>query len=299
MTPVSWKGLLIELRPTQWTKNFVLFAGLVFSKSAGDADLALRSLAAFVCFCLASGAVYIVNDIADRERDRLHPVKRARPIASGAVSPGAAGVWAVVLAIVSAGGAFALGSSFFVTFLIFLGLNFAYSFKLKQVMALDVLSIAIGFVIRAIAGVEVLAEVRPGIELSPWLLVCTLFLALFLGLGKRRAELAELEEEASRHRRALANYSVALLNQMIAMVSAATVIAYAIYTISPGTVEKFHTEKLVYTVPFVVYGLWRYLYLVFEMRGGGNPSEVLLTDAPLLANVLLWILVSAGILYLS
>lgn len=296
---MSWHGLLIELRPRQWTKNLVLFAGLVFSKSAADPALSLRSVLGFICFCLASGAVYIVNDLTDKEKDKLHPVKRNRPIASGRLSPGAAVGWALFLVAVTTVLAFYLGTSFFAVFVIFLALNFSYSFKLKQIMALDVLSIAVGFVLRAIAGVEVLVGAEPGIELSPWLLVCTLFLALFLSLGKRRAELAELDQDAERHRESLANYSMVLLNQMIAMVSAATVIAYSIYTISPGTVQKFHTEKLVYTIPFVVYGLWRYLYLIFERRSGGNPSEVLLTDAPLLINVLAWVLVSAGILYLS
>jgi 4-hydroxybenzoate polyprenyltransferase len=296
---LSLHGLLVELRPRQWTKNLVLFAGLVFSKSATDPALAVRSLLGFVCFCLASGAVYIINDIADREQDRLHPVKRNRPIAAGVLKPSVAAAWAIVLIIATTVLAFILGGSFFVVFLIFLALNLFYSFKLKQIMGLDVLAIAVGFVLRAIAGVDVLAKAEPGIELSPWLLVCTLFLALFLGLGKRRAELAQLDEDAQRHRKSLANYSIGLLNQMIAMVSAATVISYSIYTISPGTVQKFHTEKLVYTIPFVVYGLWRYLYLVSEREGGGNPSEVLLTDAPLLVTVLLWVLVAAGVLYLS
>ena len=292
-------GLLAELRPRQWTKNLVLFAGLVFSKNATDADLAVRSLLAFVCFCFASGAVYIINDITDREQDRLHPVKRHRPIASGLLNPGVAAGWAIALVAATTALALYLGGTFPAVFAVFLVLNLSYSFKLKQIMGLDVLAIAVGFVLRAIAGVEVLAKSQPEIELSPWLLVCTLFLALFLGLGKRRAELSQLVENAERHRKSLANYSIGLLNQMIAMVSAATVISYSIYTISPGTVQKFHTEKLVYTVPFVVYGLWRYLYLVFEKEGGGNPSEALLTDAPLLVNVLLWVLAVAGVLYLS
>jgi 4-hydroxybenzoate polyprenyltransferase len=293
------RGLLIEIRPSQWTKNFVLFAGLVFSKSALDPALGLKSLLGFICFCLGSGAIYIINDITDREKDRLHPVKRNRPIASGELKPGVAGGWALGLIVLSTALAFYLGASFLTVFLIFLGLNVAYSFKLKQIMGLDVLLIAVGFVLRAIAGVEVLVPAQPDIEISPWLLVCTLFLALFLGLGKRRAELAQLEQDAERHRKSLANYSLPLLNQMIAMVSAATVISYSIYTISPATVQKFHTQNLVYTIPFVVYGLWRYLYLVFEKEGGGNPSEVLLTDVPLLVNVVLWVLVAAAVLYLS
>ncbi len=293
------RGLIVELRPRQWTKNLVLFAGLVFSKNAADPALAVRSVLAFICFCLASGAIYIINDIADREADRLHPVKRHRPIASGALAPGAAAAWAVVLIAGTTVLAYFLGQAFFIVFLVFVVLNLLYSFRLKQVVGLDVLSIAVGFVLRAIAGVNVLVEVEPDIELSPWLLVCTLFLALFLGLGKRRAELAQLDQDARRHRKSLANYSIGLLNQMIAMVSAATVISYSIYTIAPGTVQKFHTENLVYTIPFVVYGLLRYLYLVFEKEGGGSPSEVLLTDAPLLVTVLLWVLVATGVLYLS
>jgi 4-hydroxybenzoate polyprenyltransferase len=296
---VSWRGLIRELRLRQWTKNLVLFAGLIFSRNAGDPELGLRSLLGFVCFCLVSGGVYLLNDIADRESDQLHPVKRLRPVASGELSPGAAWASALILVAGAGGMAFALGRTFFVVFAIFLALNLLYSLKLKQVFGLDVLSIAIGFVLRAIAGVEVLKVAQPDIELSAWLLVCTLFLALFLGLGKRRAELAQLSGDAERHRKSLAKYSMPLLNQMIATASAATVISYSIYTISPGTVQKFHTEKLVYTIPFVVYGLWRYLYLVFERQGGGNPSEVLLTDVPTLVNVLLWILVAAGVLYWS
>jgi len=287
------------MRPSQWTKNLVLFAGLVFSKGAMDPALAFRSLLGFICFCLGSGAIYIINDITDREKDRLHPAKRGRPIASGALKPRIAAGWAAALIAVSGAMAFHLGHPFLIVFLIFLGLNVAYSFKIKQIMGLDVLSIAVGFVLRAIAGVDVLAPAQPDIQISPWLLVCTLFLALFLGLGKRRAELAQLEHDAERHRKSLANYSMPLLNQMIAMVSEATVISYSIYTISPATVHKFHTENLVYTIPFVVYGLWRYLYLVFERESGGNPSEVLLTDVPLLVNVVLWVLVAAGVLYLS
>jgi 4-hydroxybenzoate polyprenyltransferase len=296
---VSWRGLVRELRPKQWTKNLVLFAGLIFSRNAGDLDLGARSLLGFICFCLISSAVYLLNDIADREVDKLHPIKRFRPVASGELKPRFA--WTAALILIAAGGTIAvtLGGSFTAVFFVFLALNLLYSFKLKQVLGLDVLSIAIGFVLRAIAGVRVLTAVQPDIELSPWLLVCTLFLALFLGLGKRRAELVQLSETAGRHRTALANYSVQLLNQMIAMVSAATVISYSIYTISPGTVQKFHTQKLVYTIPFVVYGLWRYLYLVFERESGGNPSEVLLTDAPTLVNIVLWVLVAAGVLYWS
>ncbi len=179
----------------------------------------------------------------------------------------------------------------------YFALNLAYSLRLKQEVLLDVLSIAVGFVLRAIGGVEALKSVDPGVLLSPWLLVCTLFLSLLLALGKRRHELGLLVEGAADHRRSLGDYSVDLLNQLIAVVAASTGIAYAIYTIWPGTVEKFHTPNLIYTVPFVVYGLFRYLFLIWRRDEGGNPSELLVSDLPLALDILLWLLVVGFVLY--
>jgi 4-hydroxybenzoate polyprenyltransferase len=272
-----------SLRPGQWTKNVFVFAGLIFGLRLGDPVSVWRALAAFGVFCLLSGVVYLVNDIRDREADRLHPTKSRRPIASGALSPIHAAVAAALVSVVSIAAAFALGSTFGLvatTYLLLLGL---YSASLKHIVIVDVLTIAAGFVLRAIAGV-----VAVGVEFSHWLLLLMLLGALFLALSKRRAEIVTLAGDARGHRRILAEYSPYLLDQMISVVTASTLLAYAFYTIDPGTVEKFGTDRLLWTVPFPLYGIFRYLYLVHQREEGGNPSEVLLTDRPILVCVALW-----------
>jgi 4-hydroxybenzoate polyprenyltransferase len=274
--------VLYSLRPSQWTKNVFVFAGLIFGLQLGNPTAVWRACAAFGVFCLLSGVVYLVNDIKDRDADRLHPAKSRRPIASGALSPGQAGIAAAMLTIVALAAAFALGHVFALvaaSYLLLLGL---YSTTLKHIVIVDVLTIAAGFVLRAIAGVVVV-----GVEFSHWLLLLMLLGALFLALSKRRAELITLAD-ARGHRRILAEYSPYLLDQMISVVTASTLLAYAFYTIDPGTVEKFGTDRLLWTVPFPLYGIFRYLYLVHQREGGGNPSEVLLTDRPILACVALW-----------
>ena len=272
-----------SLRPSQWTKNVFVFAGLIFGLQLGNPTAVWRAIAAFGVFCLLSGVVYLVNDIRDREADRLHPVKSRRPIASGALSPGHAAVAALILSIVSVSAAFALGSAFGIVATAYLLLLGLYSASLKHIVIVDVLTIAAGFVLRAIGGVVVV-----GVEFSHWLLLLMLLGALFLALSKRRAELMTLADDARGHRRILAEYSPYLLDQMISVVTASTLLAYAFYTIDPGTVEKFGTDRLLWTVPFPLYGIFRYLYLVHQREGGGNPSEVLLTDRPILACVALW-----------
>jgi len=272
------KHILLTMRPGQWTKNLVVFAGLLFSKHLFDTQMMLTAGLAFLVFCALSGSVYLVNDLIDIEADRRHPRKRNRPLASGKVSPASA----VAAAVLFSGVGIAL------SFLV-LGVSFG--------ALLDVMSIAVGFVLRAIGGVEALKSLDPSVILSPWLLVCTLFLSLLLALGKRRHELSLLEVNAGDHRRSLHDYSTALLDQLISVVTASTAIAYAIYTIWPGTIEKFETRNLLYTVPFVVYGLFRYLYLLWRKEEGGNPSELILTDLPLAIDVLLWLLVAGVVLY--
>jgi len=292
------KSLLLTMRPAQWVKNLVVFAGLVFSRSILDSRMALTALLAFVLFCVLSGGVYIINDLVDVEADRRHPRKKHRPLAAGKLSPLVARATALVMVAGSLLVSFlALGPVFGLVSAAYFALNLAYSLRLKQVVLLDVMSIAVGFVLRAIGGVEALKSVDPGVLLSPWLLVCTLFLSLLLALGKRRHELGLLVEGAADHRRSLGDYSVDLLNQLIAVVAASTGIAYAIYTIWPGTVEKFHTPNLIYTVPFVVYGLFRYLFLIWRRDEGGNPSELLVSDLPLALDILLWLLVVGFVLY--
>jgi 4-hydroxybenzoate polyprenyltransferase len=293
------RELLQLTRPWQWSKNGILFAGLIFSQNLLDPSYILRSAAAFALFCLASSAVYVLNDLFDVERDRRHPVKRGRPIASGRVSRGRAlALFGFLVAVVGAGSA-GLGGAFLGCVAVFLVVNTAYSIHLRNIVILDVMLIALSFIIRAIAGVLALRPLDRTIELSPWLLVCTLFLALFLALGKRRHELGLLEGDAADHRATLGEYSLTFLDQLITIVTSGTLIAYAIYTIAPGTLDKFHSPALVFTIPFVAYGVFRYLFLIQARDGGGNPSRSLYRDIPLLLTILGWLLVVVIVLYRS
>ena len=285
------RALLVSLRPHQWTKNLVVLAPLGFSKHLFDPDAALRAVAAFAVFCVLSGAVYVVNDLADVERDRLHPLKRTRPIASGALEASVARAFAGLLLLGGLAAAWALGRGFLLCVLGYLALNLAYTLRFKDVVILDVLAIAIGFVLRAVSGALAIQVV-----FSDWLLVCTILLALFLALAKRRHELVLLGDAAG-HRRALAEYSPYLLDQMIAVVTASCLTAYAFYTLAPETVEKYRTDRLAFTIPFVIYGIFRYLYLVHRREQGGSPSDVLLADRPLLLAVAAWALAVVAIVY--
>jgi 4-hydroxybenzoate polyprenyltransferase len=289
--------LIRALRPDQWTKNLVLFAGLLFAGGMGSRTLVLHAAAGFLAFCALSGATYLFNDLTDLKRDREHPVKRNRPLASGALPAGVAAAAAVVLAAAGLFWAFRLHPSFGFVAACYLALNVLYSLALRKMVVLDVMAIAIGFVLRAVASVEVLRGPAPATELSPWLLVCTFFLALFLGLGKRRAEVLTLGEEAARHRPTLQHYPPALVDALFGVVTASTVVSYAIYTIWPGTVAKVGGPELMYTIPFVVYGVFRYLYLMFAAGGGGQPSKALVTDLPLALNIIVWVVVVALVIY--
>jgi len=285
-------NLIISLRPDQWTKNLIVFAALIFAvKLLDPAALALAS-AAFLIFCVLSGCVYLINDVSDREADRQHPLKRLRPIASGALGAGAALAWAVGLSVVALAAAYALRPLFALTAAAYLALFVLYTRTLKHVVILDVMSIAIGFVLRAVAGGLVI-----GVPISDWLLVCTILLALFLGLAKRRHEITMLADGASGHRRILEEYDPYLLDQMISIVAAATLVVYIIYCASPETAERFGTPLLVLTTPFPIYGIFRYLYLVHRKHGGGSPSDLLLRDRPLLSCVALWGLTVVAIIY--
>jgi 4-hydroxybenzoate polyprenyltransferase len=285
-------NLFLSLRPGQWTKNLVIFAGLLFGRRLFDFDAVLAAIAAFVVFCVLSGVVYLVNDIADRESDRRHPLKAHRPIASGALRVQAALGAAVALGAAALGAAVAISWSFAAVAAVYLALQIAYSGLLKHIVILDVLTIAIGFVLRAAGG-----AVAVNVEISRWLLVCTILLALFISLAKRRHEIVLLADGASGHRPILGEYSAYLLDQMIGVVTASTLISYIFYTISPETVEKFDTQWLGLTIPFPLYGIFRYLYLVHQREGGGSPAGLLLTDRPLLACVALWAVTVAAIIY--
>jgi 4-hydroxybenzoate polyprenyltransferase len=276
-------SLVLALRPHQWTKNVIVLAGLIFGERLLDPAAVVDAMVAFGVFCLLSGIVYLVNDIRDREADRLHPVKSRRPIASGALPVWVAGLFAAVLVVVALGAAFGLSTAFGIVGLSYLTLLVLYSIWLKHLVILDVLTLSMGFVLRAWGG-----AVAVDVGMSHWLLLLTLLGALFLALSKRRAELVSLADGARHHRPSLAEYSPHLLDQMISVVTASTLLAYALYTIDAQTVARFGTDRLLWTLPFPLYGIFRYLYLVHRRDGGGNPSEVLLSDRPILACVALW-----------
>ncbi len=286
------KPLLVSLRPHQWTKNLLVFAPLALSKHLFEQEPFLRALIAFALFCGLSGTVYLVNDVVDVERDRLHPQKRLRPVASGALSLRTASVFAAVLGVACLGSSFWLGPAFALSALAYLLLNIAYSFKLKEIVIVDAIALSLGFVVRAVAGAVVI-----GVVFSAWLLICTILLALFLTFCKRRHELTSLTQTASEHRKSLEEYSPYLLDQMIAVVTASCLMAYASYTTAPETIEKFRTDRLPWTIPFVLYGIFRYLYLVHRRELGGSPTDILLTDVPLILDVVLWALAILVIVY--
>ncbi|MEO0068017.1 MAG: decaprenyl-phosphate phosphoribosyltransferase [candidate division WOR-3 bacterium] len=285
-------AVLRSMRPKQWVKNLLVFAALVFSENLLDLPKVLRSFGAFVAFCLVSGAVYIYNDIVDKEQDRIHPKKRLRPIASGQLPVFPAAIAGTVAVIIGIGAGFYLDWRFGLIIAFYFLLQLAYSFSLKKIVVLDVMVVAAGFALRAISGTYVIR-----VQISPWLFVCAILLALFLALAKRRHELLFLEGGGISHRSVLGKYSETLLDQMIAVATSATVIAYCLYTIAPETVHKFGTHNLILTVPFVLYGIYRYLYLVYRKEEGGAPEKVLFTDLPLIIDVLLWLLSVVIILY--
>jgi 4-hydroxybenzoate polyprenyltransferase len=284
-------ALVRSMRPEQWTKNAIVFAALIFGRRLFDPAAVGLSLAAFLIFCALSSVVYLLNDVIDRDADRLHPVKSRRPIASGELSLRTALAAATMLGVAAVIAAAWLRLEFGLIAAAYLSLFAGYSRVLKHVVILDVLTIAIGFVLRAAAGAVVI-----DVPMSQWLLVCTILLALFLGLSKRRHELTLLAGAATGHRRILEEYNPYLLDQMIGVVTASTLMAYIIYCTSPETIEKFSTDRLVLTTPFPIYGIFRYLYLVHQ-RGAGSPSEVLLTDRPLIVCIALWGLTVIAIIY--
>ncbi len=285
-------ALFVSLRPKQWTKNGLLLLGLVFSLSLREPDLVARALLAFLDFCALASATYLVNDVIDVKRDRQHPIKRRRPIASGEVSRAAALALATVLLAAALALAINIDNAFALTALAYPVVTMSYSLWLKHIAIVDVLAVAAGFVLRAAAG-----AVAIGVPISPWLYMCTLLGALFLAASKRRHEIVLLQGFAGEHRRSLEGYTVQLLDQMIAILASASVIAYSLYTFSAENLPKNQTMML--TIPFVLYGIFRYLYLVQTREGGGTPEEALLGDRPLLAAVVGWGVASTLIIYLN
>jgi len=286
-------GLWRSMRPKQWIKNCFLFAGLIFTLDHRHPprDLLLVTVA-FALFSLLSSSVYLLNDVADRVQDRLHPKKRYRPIAAGVVSPVLAAWTAGGLALAALIGSLALNRELGLVACVYFLVTLAYSFRLKHVVIVDVLTLASGFVLRAVAGALVIS-----VQISPWLLVCTTLFALFLGLAKRRHELVLLAGDAGRHRKILDEYSVEMIDQMITIVTSCTMMAYSLYTFNSETARGH--RSLMITIPFVIYGIFRYLYIVQKKGGGGSPASDLLDDPPLLVNLVLWVLTAATVMVAS
>lgn len=282
------------MRPSQWTKNLVLFAPLIFAQFLFQQTYILKSVLAFIVFCMISGCVYILNDLIDLQQDKIHPIKSKRPLASGKLKPYIAITSLIALLVLTfCIATIFLNINFILTAAAYLLLQFLYSLFLKNIIIIDVFCIAAGFLLRVIAGAEVIE-----VSFSTWLLYCTILLSLFLALCKRRHETLLLEDEAMHHRKILFEYSPELLDQMITIVATATVIVYILYTVSDQTVEKFGTDNLKYSAPFVLYGIFRYLYLIHQKMEGGSPEKVLLNDRPLLYGVLFYGLTVCFILYI-
>lgn len=280
------------MRPHQWVKNLLVFAALVFGQQLFVPEQILRASGAFVAMCLAASATYLYNDLRDRESDRQHPLKRNRPIASGRLGAGPAFAAMAVLAVCAIGLAFVVGPAAGATVAAYLALTAVYTATAKHVVILDVMVLAAGFVLRVLLGAFAV-----DVPASYWLLLCTFTVALFLGFGKRRAELLTLESSAANHRPVLDHYSPAFLDQMIAIVTSATLVCYILYTVDDRTVDTFETHLLVLTVPFVLYGLFRYLYLLYQRERGGSPTTAILFDPAFLFNGLLWAAACVAVIY--
>ena len=276
-------ALLQGMRPKQWIKNIFLFAGLIFTGNIANLPLLGITLAAVMVFCAVASGLYLINDVRDRNEDRLHPKKKHRPIASGRLTPGFALGASVVLLAGGLAAAWAINLEFFAIVVTYLALTMAYTFGLKEVVILDVLLLASGFVIRAAAGALAIE-----VPISAWLLICTTLVALFLGLGKRRHELVLLAEGAGKHRRSLQEYTLPFIDQLLSVVTAATLVAYMLYAFNSQTAKEHHWMLL--TTPYVVYGLFRYLFLIMVKGGGGSPESTLLEDKASLINFALWTL---------
>ncbi|NOY05692.1 MAG: decaprenyl-phosphate phosphoribosyltransferase [Chlorobi bacterium] len=285
-------ALIEAARPKQWVKNLVIFAPLLFSQNLFHPDSLLATAVGFLLFSIGASSIYMLNDLADVEKDRAHPVKRQRPVASGRLPVS----WALGAFLVMAPTAIvlsiALKPEFGFIVAGYIALNVVYSFFLKRQVILDVMSIAASFLLRIVSGAVII-----NVPMSEWLLICTSLLALFLGFSKRRHEIEYLDEDALTHRPVLEEYSTYFLDQMISLVTAATLVFYVLYTVSPETVQKFGSKNLVFTIPFVLYGLFRYMYLVHQRKSGGDPTVELLTDKPLMADVFLWVATVVFVIY--
>ena len=289
-----FSALIKSLRPKQWTKNLLLFAGVIFTGNLKDVALLARAFAGFVLFCILSGTVYLINDLWDIKSDRQHPEKKNRPIASGRLSIGAAVAAVFIIGVPALFFSYMLGVAFGHCALLYFVLVTLYSLYLKHFVILDLMLVALGFVIRAVAGIEAIEVGGKIPEITPWFLACALFLALFMAICKRRHEIMLLNNGAAGHRRVLAEYSPAFLDQMVAVTTSATVLSYALWS----TIGKFANYHMILTLPFVLYGIFRYLYNVYRKDEGGSPEIILLKDRGLQVDILLWLISIVMLLYL-
>lgn len=288
------RNIIRLLRPIQWIKNAFIFAPLLFAGNLFEIRDVLKSGFAFLCFSLLASSIYAVNDIIDLEEDRKHPIKQSRPLPSGTLPVSAAFGLSLILAVGSFTLAICLGRNFLLVALAYFILNLVYSRFLKHIVILDVFSITAGFLLRVISG-----GIAINVQISHWLLICTALLALFLGFSKRRHELVLLGDEAMNHRAVLRHYNPHFLDQMLAVITASALMSYVLYTVDSRTIQTFGTNKLLLTTPFVIYGIFRYQYLVYHKNRGGNPTEELLNDIPLLLDIVLWVLTIVAVIYLG
>ncbi len=278
------KNIVISMRPHHWTKNLLVFAGLIFSKSYTDPHAILLTVAAFIAFCLASSTIYLFNDFMDRKEDKFHPMKIKRPIAAGKLKPSLVITLISLLFLLSVTIAIGVNLEFFAIIAAYFLLNLGYSLGLKKIVILDAFIVSFGFLLRSLSG-----TVAIGVEASSWIMICTLFLAFILTFGKRRYELANLDDDATAHRTSLGLYTLQLLDALIIISSTAGIVTYALYTFDPKTIEHFGSNKLIYSVIFVAFGIFRYLFLIFNKNKGATPVNLLFTDKPLIINWFLWV----------
>lgn len=289
---IDIQALFITMRPGQWVKNLIIFLPLIFGKELFDFGIFMKTASAFLLFSFTTSASYLINDIIDFEKDKIHPLKSFRPIASGRVNMKQARLLALFLAGVSLPASFLLDSYFGMTMLFYVAFNLIYSKILKKIVIIDVFCIGFFFLLRIIAG-----SLISGIRLSHWIILMVVMLALFLGFNKRRQELETLETKAESHRDVLAKYNTYFLDQMIAVLTSSIVVFYTLYTVDQRTMREFGTNHLILSIPFVYYGIFRYLYIIHKRRAGDDPTGVLLSDRPMQINLICWIMVCIGVVY--
>jgi 4-hydroxybenzoate polyprenyltransferase len=286
---------LVKLsRPKQWVKNFFVFAPLIFSKHIFDVTFLLTSIAAFAIFCLSSSSVYVLNDIMDADSDRSHPKKKYRPIASGEISVKTAIIFLLILLIIVGAACSFMKQIFVFVIALYIVTNFLYSWKVKSIVLLDVFFISFGFMLRVLGGAAAIS-----VSVSSWMVLTTIFISLFLAISKRRAELSQVinQDNIEKQRKVLKDYSVEFADQLNTIAAAGTIISYALYTVSERTVATFGTEKLIYTTPFVIYGIFRYMYLMHRKNLGESPTSIVTKDIPIMLNVLIWFFACVTIIY--